>query len=101
MLEPDSKIKAVLERIKHLEQDIVRANEFLADGSHAHWQKFEPLFVKKVRNGKELPPHRDWVKNVFLPGRERSLTRARKVLEKLESPVAKRNRQPEKNSPPE
>jgi len=75
----------ILERILHLEQDILRANEFLNSGKHAHWQKFSPLFVKKLKDGKELPPHRDWVKNVFLPHRERSLARAQKVLERLES----------------
>jgi hypothetical protein len=42
------------------------------------------LFADKVRDGKALPPHKDWVKNVFLPNRERALRRAQQVLEKLE-----------------
>ena len=79
----DPKRKAVLERIKHLEQDIVRAREYLESGKHAHWAGFRPMFVAKLKDGKELPPHRDWVKNVFLPRAERSLKRAEKVLERL------------------
>src|SRR5262249_36770342 len=81
----DPKRKAVLERIKHLEQAIVRAKEYLESGKHAHWHIFRPWFVDKVRDGEILPPHRDWVKNVFLPRSERSLARAQRVLERLES----------------
>jgi hypothetical protein len=41
------------------------------------------LFVTKTRDGKALPPHRDWVKNVFLPNRERALRKAERLLEML------------------
>lgn len=85
----DPKRKAILERIKNLEQGIVRAKEYLESGRHAHWHGFRPLFVDKLKDGKELPPHRDWVKNVFLPRAERSLARAQNVLERLESSAAK------------
>jgi hypothetical protein len=34
-----------------------------------------------VKDGKVLPPHKDWVKNVFLPNQERALALAEKVLE--------------------
>ena len=86
----DPSKKAVMERIKHLELDIVRATEYLESGKYAHWQGFQPLFVKNVKDGKELPPHKDWVKNVFLPRAERSLRRAEKVLERLESSTVTR-----------
>jgi hypothetical protein len=77
------KKKAVLDRIKHLEDAITKAQEYLESGAHAHWHGFRPLFADKVRDGKELPPHNDWVKNVFLPRQERALRKAERVLEKL------------------
>jgi hypothetical protein len=78
------KRKAVLDRIKHLEEAIAKGRAYLQTGEHAHWHGFRPLFADKVRDGKALPPHKDWVKNVFLPNRERALRRAQKVLDKLE-----------------
>ncbi len=78
------KRKAVLERIKHIEEAITKGHEYLQTGEHAHWHGFRPLFSDKVRDGKALPPHKDWVKNVFLPNRERALRRAQKILENLE-----------------
>ena len=97
----DPKKKAVIERIKHLEQAILRAKEYLESGKHARWEGFQPLFATKLLDGAELPPHRDWVKNVFLRNAERSLRREEKLLERLESPVGKRQRQSsEKNSSP-
>ena len=77
------KRKAVLDRIKHLEEAITKGCEYLQTGEHAQWHGFRPLFANKVRHGKALPPHKDWVKNVFLPNRERALRMAQKVLEKL------------------
>ena len=71
----DPKKKAVTERIKHLEQAILRAKEYLESGKHSRWNGFQPLFATKQRDGEELPPHRDWVKNVFLRNVERSLRR--------------------------
>ena len=76
----DTKRKAVLERIESLEEAIVRAKEYLKSGKHAHWSGFRPLFVSKFKDGKDLPPHKDWVKNVFLPHREKALRRAEKVV---------------------
>jgi len=78
------KRKAVVERIKHLEEAIVRANEYLKSGKHAQWEGFRPFFVKKLKDGKEMPPHRDWVKNVFLRNAESSLKRAENVLDRLD-----------------
>ena len=76
--------KAVLERIDSIEQAIARAREYLESGKHAHWTGFRPLFDSKFRNGKELPPHKDWVKNVFLPRKQKALRYAEKVLERLD-----------------
>ncbi len=79
----NSKKKAILDRINHFEEAIVKGREYLESGEHAHWHGFRPLFAAKVRDGKTLPPHKDWVKNVFLPMQERALREAQKALEKL------------------
>jgi hypothetical protein len=79
----NSKEKAILDRIKHFEGAIAKAHEYLECGKHAHWHGFRPLFVDKVGDGKIQPPHKDWVKNVFLPHQEKFLTMAREALEKL------------------
>ena len=69
--------------LKSFEQAIRKAREYLESGKHANWSGFRPLFDRKFRNGKELPPHKDWVRNVFLPPRERALSQAEKLLERL------------------
>jgi hypothetical protein len=79
----NSKKKAILDRIKHLEEAITKGHEYLESGKHAHWHGFRPLFTAKLIEGKTLPPHKIWVKNVFLPRRERALREAQKALEKL------------------
>jgi hypothetical protein len=79
----NAKIKAVLDRIQSLEQAIGRAKEFLESGKHANWSGFQPWFDRKIRDGKQLPPHKDWVKNVFLPRKEKALSRSEKILEQL------------------
>ncbi len=79
----NSKKKAILDRIKHLEDAIVKGQEYLESGKHAYWYGFRPMFVDKVRDGQILPPHKGWVKNVFLPGHERALRKAEGILEKL------------------
>jgi len=78
-----SKRKAILDRITHIENAIIKGNEYLETGKHENWQGFRPLFVEKVRDGMSLPPHKDWVKNVFLPRHERALRKAERILEKL------------------
>lgn len=82
------KRKAVLERIESLQQAIGRAQEYLESGKYANWSGFKPLFVHKLKDGKELPPHKDWVRNVFLPGKEKALMNAEKVVVKLENAEA-------------
>ena len=79
----NAKKKAVLERIESIEQSICKAKEYLESGKHARWSGFRPLFVRKFKDGKELPPHKDWVKNVFLPHYESALRSAEKILERL------------------
>jgi len=79
----NAKARALLEHIKRLEERIAKGQEYLASGEHAHWAKFRPLFVHKLRDGNELPPHPDWVKNVFIPRAERQLDWAEKALERV------------------
>jgi hypothetical protein len=74
----------LLTRIKSLEGGIAKANEYLQTGKHAQWSAFRPLFYGKTKDGKALPPHKDWVKNVFLPRMEKALTRAEKLLKRAE-----------------
>jgi hypothetical protein len=83
MADPRSKTKAVLDRIKRLEEAIAKGNEYLESGRHANWIGFRPWFASKIIDGKVLPPHKDWVKNVFLPRMEKALNRAERILEKL------------------
>lgn len=75
--------KDILDRIEKLEEAISKAREYLEAASHAEWCGFRPLFAPKVRDGKELPPHKDWVKNVFLPRTEKALDRAERLLERF------------------
>ncbi|HWQ90917.1 MAG TPA: hypothetical protein VN673_04545 [Clostridia bacterium] len=77
------KRKAVLARIKEIEVAIDKAKEYLESGKHADWPGFRPMFARKVQLGVELPPHKDWVKNVFLRRMQMALTRAEKVLKQL------------------
>jgi hypothetical protein len=87
----NTKRKDVLARIESFEKAITKAREFLETGKHAHWSGFRPLFVHKLKDGKELPPHKDWIKNVFLPNSEKALRRAEKTLERLESGLTMRS----------
>ena len=75
-------MESILDRIKHLEDAITKGREYLESGKHAHWHGFRPLFEDKVRDGKILPPNKDWVKNVFIPRYEKELKKADKILEK-------------------
>lgn len=80
----NAKRKAILDRIESIEEAIGRAREYLESGRHAHWSGFRPLFAPKVKDGRELPPHKDWVKNVFIPRMEKALKRTEKILERLD-----------------
>lgn len=80
----NAKTKAVIDRIKHIEEAITKGREYLESGTHANWQGFRAFFSAKTRNGQALPPHRDWVTNVFLPRKVRALRDAEEVLRALE-----------------
>lgn len=92
----NAKKKAILDRIRRLEEGIARAREYLETGEHADWRRFRPLFDMKVRNGVLLPPHRDWVKNVFLRHYERALATSEKILVQLDLKLSNRARQQER-----
>lgn len=81
----DLKKNELLNRINDLEDQIVKAREYVQTGAHAHWNGFRPFFKEKTKNGKAQPPHKDWVKNVFIPSRERALRKAEKIADRLES----------------
>ena len=78
-----AKRKAIEERIKSLEQALRMSQEYLDSGAHAHWPGFQALFQPKVKDGQVLPPHKDWVRNVFRPRTEKALAQAEKLLERL------------------
>jgi hypothetical protein len=78
------KVEAIIDRITYLEEAITRGREYLESGAHADWKGFRPLFDRKMRDGRALPPHKDWVKNVFLPRREQALRQAERLLERFE-----------------
>jgi hypothetical protein len=82
-MQMNPKRNAVLDRIRNLEAEIAKGRDFLESGAHAHWHGFRAFFGVKTRDGKVLPPHNDWVKNVFLPSRERALRKAERLLERL------------------
>ena len=87
----NAKTKAILVRIENLGQAVRIAKEYMESGKHADWAGFRPLFVRKLRDGKELPPHKDWVRNVYLPRIERALSQAEKTLERLDQKHQKRS----------
>jgi hypothetical protein len=80
-------VEVILDRIKYLEEAITRGREYLESGAHADWKGFRPWFYKKMRDGKAVPPHKDWVKNVFLPVQERALRKAERLLERFQQQV--------------
>ena len=80
----DLNVTQVLARIESLKAGIRKANAYLESGEHADWSAFRPLFDCKLKDGKELPPHKDWVKNVYLRRLERALSRAEKNLWELD-----------------
>lgn len=79
----DNKRKSIRDRIQRIEEAITKAHEYLDSGKHADSRDFRPLFNVKLRDGKILPPHKDWVRNVFLRRMERALRRAEKLLDTL------------------
>jgi hypothetical protein len=78
------KKKAILARIKSLEDSIAKGREYLETGEHANWHGFGPIFGDNLRTGHVRPPHKDWIKNVFIPKREKALKKAEDKLEKFD-----------------
>jgi hypothetical protein len=81
--EMSARRNALVKRIRVLEEAVTRSTEYLESGLNADWSGFRPLFTPKRREGKERPPHKDWVRSVYLPRIERELSRAEKLLEKF------------------
>jgi hypothetical protein len=75
--------EAAVERIARFQEEIAKAQDYLANGKHADSRGFRPWFNTKVKDGRELPPHRDWVNNVFIRRKEQALWRAEKLLGRL------------------
>lgn len=88
------KRKDVLDRIQWLEEAIDKARACLETGANATWAGFGPWLEPKVRDGKRMPPHRDWVRHVFLRRCEKSLARAKRILEKLDEKENQRRDEP-------
>jgi len=78
----DNKKRDIAKRISRLEADIVKAREYLDTGAHSNWHKFQPLFNRKISDGKTAPPHKDWVRNVFLPNLEKALNETEKLIDR-------------------
>ena len=79
----NAKEKAIADRIARIEDAIAKGREFLESGKHAEWHGFRPMFVDKIRDGRRLPPHKDWVRNVFVPRHEKLLEEAHASLERV------------------
>lgn len=78
-----SKREAILDRIRRMEGEIAKGREYLETGAHAYWIGFRPAFVPKMKDGRPSPPHRDWVRNVFIPARERAIRKSESILESM------------------
>jgi len=74
---------AVLKSIDNINRDIRRAEEYLSGSALTTMRGLRPLSVRKRSGGKDLPPHKDWVRNVYLRGRKKALIYAEKLLERL------------------
>lgn len=82
-LDTEHKRQEILKRIESLREAIDKARNYLESGRHADWSGFRPLFTPKVRGDEALPPHKDWVKNVFLPRQEKALDRQERLFERF------------------
>lgn len=78
----ENKKRNIAKRVKSLEEDLIKAREYLENGAFSNWHKFKPLFFNKIKDGKVEPPHPDWVKNVFIPNIEKALCKAEELLDR-------------------
>ena len=74
---------AIEARIRGHEAAIELANAYLETGEHTDFAGFRPLFVDKFKDGKPCPPHKDWVKNVYIRDCKRRIARDEKALKRL------------------
>jgi hypothetical protein len=91
-------MEAIVERIWHVEEAIANAREYLESGKNSDWRRFRPLFAPKMKDGKAMPPHRDWVKNVFLRRWEHALVRQTKLLDRVRSGLTQRRRREDRRA---
>ncbi len=71
-------------RIRSAEAAIKIAHEYLETGAHADFAPFRPLFVEKYKDGKPCPPHKDWVRNVYIKHCHKRIARLEKALKRLD-----------------
>lgn len=45
----DQKKHAILKRIKAIEADIVKGQEYLESGAHADWRGFTPMLIESIK----------------------------------------------------
>ena len=76
--------KAIVERIQRHEEALAKAREYLKTGAHSEWHEFRALFAQKNKDGQAAPPHRDWIKNVFIPNCEKAIHKAERKLDQFE-----------------
>lgn len=55
----NAKKMAILYWIASLNGAIIKAREYLESGKHVRWRGFRPLLVRKRRDGRQLPSHKD------------------------------------------
>ena len=79
------KATSVMGKIKWCEDQLKLAYRYLDTDEGSDLRIFRPLFTKKLdASGNALPPHKDWVKNVFIRRREKAIVRLQKRLRRLE-----------------
>src|SRR5437868_6409489 len=69
----------IIKRMERITEALYTAYEFLATGKNGDSHYFRPLFT-----GRDRLPHRDWIKNVFIPRCLKAVARMEKRLEALE-----------------
>ena len=80
----DLKKKDIVERIRRHEDALTKAHEYLETGAHADWHGFRALFAQKIKDGRVAPPHKDWIRNVFIPSCEKAIHKAERKLDQFE-----------------
>lgn len=72
-------------KIRWCEEQLDLAYRYLETDEGSDLRIFRPLFSNKLNvSGNVLPPHKDWVKNVFIRRRENAILRLQKLLRRLE-----------------